>query len=139
DEAKYKDTYGALYNWYTVQTKNICPLGWHVPTDNEWITLADYLGGGSVAGGKLKESGTTHWRSPNTGATNESGFTALPGGHRYDYSGTFHYIKNYTTFWSSIEENDAKAWYRQMIYSAAGIARTTHPKKYGCSVRCVGH
>jgi uncharacterized protein (TIGR02145 family) len=85
DAATYKTTYGALYNWYAVDVasndgKNVCPAGWHIPSDAEWTTLTDYLGGASVAGSKLKETGTTHWLSPNTGATNESGFTALPGG-----------------------------------------------------------
>jgi uncharacterized protein (TIGR02145 family) len=82
DKASYKATYGALYNWYTVATDNLCPTGWHVPTTAEWQILKDYLGS-SVDGGKLKESGTTHWKSPNKGATNESGFTALPGGLPY--------------------------------------------------------
>jgi uncharacterized protein (TIGR02145 family) len=82
DEASYKDVYGALYNWYSVNTGKLCPIGWHMPTDNEWGSLSDYLGGDYVAGGKLKETGTTHWNSPNEGATNETGFTALPGGYR---------------------------------------------------------
>ena len=88
DEATYGDTYGALYNWYTVETGNLCPTGWHVPTDAEWTELIDYLGGESVAGGKLKETGTTHWNSPNPGATNETGFTTLPGGYRADFNGS---------------------------------------------------
>lgn len=75
-----KETYGALYNWYAVQTNKICPAGWHVPSDSEWTALTDFLGGESTAGGKLKEAGTMHWDSPNTGATDESGLTLLPGG-----------------------------------------------------------
>ena len=71
-----------LYNWYAVNTGKLCPEGWHVPTDDEWTILTDYLGGKSVAGGKLKETGTSHWLSPNTGATNETGFTGLPTGYR---------------------------------------------------------
>ena len=84
-----KTTYGALYNWYTVSTANLCPAGWHVPSDSEWKILTDFLKGASTAGIKLKEAGTTHWNSPNTGATNESGFTALPGGYRDGYNGSF--------------------------------------------------
>jgi uncharacterized protein (TIGR02145 family) len=75
-------TYGALYNWHAINTGKLCPMGWHMPSDAEWITLRTYLGGEDLAGGKLKESGTLHWKSPNTGATNESGFTGLPGGVR---------------------------------------------------------
>ena len=80
DSVSYAAIYGALYNWYAVNTNNLCPTNWHVPSYSEWETLITYLGGASVAGGKLKEVGTTHWTSPNTGATNSSGFTALPNG-----------------------------------------------------------
>ncbi|MBI5010148.1 MAG: fibrobacter succinogenes major paralogous domain-containing protein, partial [Bacteroidia bacterium] len=80
DATTYKSTYGALYNWYAVNTGKLCPIGWHVPSDDEWTLLTTFRGGYSVAGGKLKETGTLHWTSPNTGATNETGFTALPGG-----------------------------------------------------------
>lgn len=87
------NTYGALYNWYAVNTEILCPVGWHVPTHEEWEILFSYFGGYTEAGGKLKESGTSHWKSPNTG-TNESGFTALPGGvrddsHEFDGLGIF--------------------------------------------------
>ena len=82
DAAHYKSTYGALYNWYVLNAgsngwKNVCPTGWHVPTDAEWTTLTTYLGGESIAGGKLKETGTSHWLSPNTVATNETGLHTL--------------------------------------------------------------
>jgi uncharacterized protein (TIGR02145 family) len=82
DEAANKETYGALYNWYTIATTNLCPAGWHVPTDDDWEVLTTYLGGYNIAGDKLKEAGTAHWANPNTGATNETGFSALPGGSR---------------------------------------------------------
>ncbi|MCB9001260.1 MAG: fibrobacter succinogenes major paralogous domain-containing protein [Bacteroidales bacterium] len=98
----YKDTYGALYNWYAVNTGKLAPTGWHVATDAEWTTLTTYLGGESVAGGKLKETDTTHWASPNTGATNETGFTALPGGYR-GRGGAFGGIGGYGYWWSATE------------------------------------
>jgi len=136
DEATYKATYGALYNWYTVNEGNLCPTGWHVPTDAEWSTLTTYLGGGSVAGGKLKEAGTTHWNSPNTGATNESGFTALPGGYRYNI-GSFFSIGYESGWWSSTENSSTNAWYRRMSYDGATVDRNTNYKIFGCSVRCL--
>jgi uncharacterized protein (TIGR02145 family) len=84
DYTKYTFTtlvpYGLLYNWFTVNTGKLCPTGWHVPTDFEWVTLAVYLGGENITGGKLKETYTSHWIAPNYGATNETGFTAVPGG-----------------------------------------------------------
>ena len=136
DEATYGDTYGALYNWHTVNTGNLCPTGWHVPTDAEWTTLTDYLGGESVAGGKLKEIGTTHWNSPNTGATNESGFTALPGSSRRS-SGTFDYVGSNGRWWSSTEYFNYSAWHRRMLYDDSGVGRDDYNKKSGLSVRCV--
>lgn len=130
-------TYGRLYNWYAVaDSRNIAPIGWHVPTDAEWQTLADYLGGSSVAGGKLKETGTTHWLSPNTGATNESGFSALPGGYS-DYYGYFTYVGNYALFWLSTEFKSLSAWYRSLYYYYSDISRSYYSKKGGFSVRCI--
>ena len=82
DEAANKDIYGALYNWYAVETGNLCPDGWHIPTDAEWSALGSFLGGNSIAGGKMKATGTEYWSAPNTDATNESGFAGLPGGNR---------------------------------------------------------
>jgi uncharacterized protein (TIGR02145 family) len=82
DNIANKDIYGALYNGYALNTGKLCPGGWHVPSCDEWTTLINFLGGSTVAGGKMKEVGTTHWQSPNAGATNESGFTGLPGSFR---------------------------------------------------------
>jgi uncharacterized protein (TIGR02145 family) len=100
-------TYGWLYNWYAAtDSRNIAPAGWHIPTDAEWTTLTTYLGGDSVAGGKMKEIGTTHWITPNEGATNESGFTALPSGVRLGYIyGTFGSIGYYGIYMSSTFNN----------------------------------
>ncbi len=101
DDANYKSTYGAIYNYYTtMDNRSICPSGWHIPNDAEWTTLINFLGGENVAGGKVKESGTAHWASPNTGATNETGFTGLPGGAR-DCSVAYINIGTYGTWNSS--------------------------------------
>jgi len=129
-------TYGALYNWYTVSTGKVCPTGWHVPIDEEWTFLTSYLGGEDVAGGKLKESGTNHWGSPNTGATNESGFTALPGGYR-NYNGTFDNFGNFGYWWSATENDAAYAWNRYMFYGYANVYRYFKHKEVGLSVRCI--
>ncbi|MCX6830177.1 MAG: fibrobacter succinogenes major paralogous domain-containing protein [candidate division Zixibacteria bacterium] len=129
-------TYGRLYNWYAVSdSRNIAPAGCHVPSDAEWQTLVDYLGGGAVAGGKMKETGTTHWSSPNIGATNESGFSGLPGGYRYNY-GYYDAVGNVALYCSSTE-NNSSAWNRILSYSLAGVGRGSDNKRYGWSVRCV--
>jgi len=141
-------TYGVLYNWTAAMDgeassttnpsgiQGVCPAGWHLPSDAEWTELTDYLGGTSDAGGKLKETGTTHWNSPNTGATNETGFTALPGGYRYDF-GTFYYIGFYGYWWSASEFNATSAWYRGMGYSNSNVGRDYYYKELGFSVRCL--
>jgi len=130
-------SYGRLYDWYTVNdSRKIAPAGWHVPSDEEWQTLIDYLGGEYVAGEKMKEAGTIHWYSSNTGATNESGFAALPGGYRY-YYGTFGHMGYIATFWSSTERYSSSAWYRRLYYSSSDVYRNYHLKHYGFSVRCV--
>lgn len=96
--------YGKLYNWYAVSDlRGLAPEGWHIPNREEWVSLFDYLGGKEVAGGKLKEAGTTNWHSPNKGATNESGFSALPGGYRLGDNGIFGLIGDSSQFWSATE------------------------------------
>jgi uncharacterized protein (TIGR02145 family) len=141
DAATYKATYGALYNWYTVNTGKLYPAGWHVPSDAEWKTLEDYLGGYSVAGGILKEAGTAHWLTPNTGATNQYGFTALPGGSRSDdgsYAGLFYSITSLGFWWSSTEVQTIYAAVRIMSNSNTSTsAQTAYNKPYGFSVRCL--
>jgi uncharacterized protein (TIGR02145 family) len=136
DETTYKDTYGALYNWHAVNVGNLCPTGWHVPSDEEWMTLTSYLGGQIVAGGKLKEIGTTHWLTPNTGATNETGFTSLPGGYRSN-DGTFDNIGNYGYWWSATEFNSNSAWFQFMFYDDSYADSSDNLKALGISVRCV--
>ncbi len=129
-------TYGRLYNWYAVNTGKLAPKGWHVPTDAEWRKLTNYLGGEDVAGGKLKEIGTTHWNSANTGATNETGFTALPGGG-CDNDGAFYLFGSYGSWWSATEGNDIFAWTRNMHYTYSDVYRCVNYKGVGISVRCV--
>jgi uncharacterized protein (TIGR02145 family) len=130
-------TYGRLYNWYAVtDSRNIAPVGWHVPTDAEWQTLIDYLGGDAVAGGKMKEAGFAHWSSPNTGATNESGFTALPGGSRL--GGDYYLLGFDAAYWSSTESGSDNAWWRYLVYDYSDIRRSNGPNKHnGFSVHCV--
>jgi len=131
--SNYK-TYGVLYNW--AAAVNACPTGWHLPSDAEWKELTDYLGETSVAGGKLKETGTTHWTSPNIGATNETGFKALPGGYRAK-SGSFGNVGNGGSWWSATELNASNAWYRRMNNYDSNVFRSNDNKGYGLSVRCV--
>jgi uncharacterized protein (TIGR02145 family) len=145
DAAAYKSTYGALYNWYVVSSesnggKNVCPSGWHVPTLGEWETLKTYLGGIDVAGAKLKETGTTHWATPNIGATNETGFTALPGGCRL-YYGYYFDVGSYGSWWTSTDYSspiEDDAYFQGMNYSDTFVHKgLTHHKEYGFSVRCL--
>jgi uncharacterized protein (TIGR02145 family) len=136
DAAANKNTYGALYNWYTVNTNKLCPKGWHVSTDAEWTTLTTSLGGESVAGGKLRESGITHWEKPNTGATNESGFTTLPGGYRNNH-GAFANIGFFGFWWTATENVPTASWGRTMGCASKDVLRIFSLKKNGYSVRCV--
>ena len=136
DAAGYKAIYGALYNWYTVNTGKLCPSGWHIPTDNEWTTLTTFLGGESVAGGKLKEAGTTHWTTPNTAATNETGFTALPAGYRL-YNGQYLDIGNTGVWWSPTEFSTTYSWDWNLYYSSASVGSGNYDKQSGFSVRCL--
>lgn len=136
DDSKV-ETYGRLYNWYSVvDSRSIAPVGWHVPSDAEWNALVNYLGGVEVAGGKIKEAGTNHWLSPNTGATNESGFTALPSGNR-GHLGEFGAIQEATFFWTTTEANATGGFNWRMNYSSAIIEQDGAAKCYGFPVRCV--
>ena len=135
DSATYNN-YGALYNWYTVNTGKLAPTGWHVASDTEWTILTNYLGGASIAGGKLKEAGLAHWLTPNNGATNETGFSALPGGYRH-YNGTFFLIGSNGYWWSSSAGDAANSYARYMYYGSANVVRYYYYNSYGFSVRCV--
>jgi len=127
-------TFGVLYNWPAAL--NACPTGWHLPSDTEWTELTDYLGGGGVAGGKLKEIGTTHWNTPNTDATNETGFTALPSGYRDD-DGTFGNIGYNGYWWSATEYGASSAWDRYVGGGSSDVGSYNDGKELGFSVRCV--
>ncbi len=141
--------YGALYTWAAAMNgasgsianpsgvQGVCLEGWHLPSDDEWNELINELGGTSIAGGKLKESGTTHWNSPNIGATNESGFTALPGGNRLSNNGSFVDIGYNGRWWSTSERDNNYIWLRYMSYSDSEAVRNFGNKSYGLSVRCV--
>ncbi|HOE38048.1 MAG TPA: fibrobacter succinogenes major paralogous domain-containing protein [Bacteroidales bacterium] len=162
DEAKATEnyaTYGVLYNWPAAMAgagssnsipsgvQGICPEGWHLPSDAEWQQLEMYLGmsetdanstglRGTVEGGKLKEAGYDHWQSPNEGANNESGFTALPGGGR-GYYGNFHHIGQIGYWWSSTEKGTNDAWYRYLYFNNSNVTRNYYYSESGFSVRCV--
>jgi uncharacterized protein (TIGR02145 family) len=136
DSSANDSVYGALYNWYAVNNSgNICPEGWHASTYGEWTAAETFLGGISVAGGKMKESGTLHWNNPNTGADNSSGFTGLPGGFR-DQAGTFQTIHENGLWWTSTGSGSS-AWSLYFWYLFAGVDANAAPKKFGMSVRCV--
>jgi uncharacterized protein (TIGR02145 family) len=131
-------TYGVLYNWPAVMTEGICPSGWHIPTDGEFTELTDFLGGEDVAGAKMKEAGYDHWDAPNTGATNSSGWTGLPGGIRY--AGAFAEPNYSGTWWSASEELDAEwpySWARSLANLYEGVYRDSDPNAYAYSARCI--
>ncbi len=130
---KNYDTYGVLYNWTAAQTA--CPPGWHLPSNGEWSELANYLGGKAVAGGKIKEAGTAHWGGENTG-TNESCFTALPGGF-HSYDGKFYSLTGMAYFWSSTAVDKFSAWSRVLFENKVDITDWPYVKDYALSVRCV--
>ena len=129
--------YGALYNWKATQGDSLCPVGWHVPTEAEWTTLTTYLSGEGVAGGKMKSISTTYWDSPNEGATNGSGFSALPGGFRIS-NGSFNGIRYLAVFWSATEYDNSSAFDRYLYYSTSGnVNSNSNHKSVGSSVRCL--
>ncbi len=149
DETANKNTYGALYHWLTGSTGNLCPTGWHLPSDIEWHQLILFLDPAAqlpangiesaIAGGKLKETGTTHWQAPNTGVTNEVGFSALPGGYRH-IDGTFNQIGNYGEWDSSTEANSSNRYARiitNISTDATSVTRGPIGKRRGLSVRCL--
>jgi len=135
--AIYKDTLGALYNWYAVDTRKLCPKGWHVPSGEEWTTMITYLGGDDVAGGKLKYIGTDYWLYPNEGATNETSFSALGAGFRFYLDGDFRKIGIDSYFWSSSEATNTTAYRLGLNHFIEGALYSTSTKPHGFSVRCM--
>jgi uncharacterized protein (TIGR02145 family) len=138
NNSNYDIPRGKLYNWYTIaDPRNVCPTGWRVPTDAEWTVLTDYLGGMSVAGGKMKSTGTEIWIAPNGGATNESGFSGLPGGFRGSIDGTYGYINGNAWWWSASEAGEDIAWIRNVSIYFETIDRGAFNLNNGISVRCL--
>ena len=136
-EEENVDTYGRLYTWYAAtDSRGVCPAGWHVPSSAEWTTLTSFLGGESSAGGKLKEVDTLHWYSPNTGATNETGFTALPGGQR-NSDKAFNSIGIFGCWWSSTASGADYAWHTYIGYDSSDLIIEDYGKRVGFSVRCL--
>lgn len=130
-------TYGKLYNWYAVNDpRGLAPQGWHIPSDAEWTALETLLGGGSVAGGKMKEAGTPHWTTPNTGGNNNSGWSGLPGGIRFS-DGSFSLIGNFGYWWSATEGSVTNAWSRYLTYVNGSIVTENLNKRFGFFVRCL--
>ncbi len=136
DSAAWDSIYGPLYNYYVASNANICPDGWHVSTNAEWQAAELYLGGESVAGGKMKEAGTIHWISPIVGATNSSGFTGLPGGMRSSTS-VFSVLYENGLWWTATSFNVSMAWSTYLWYQFAGVDHNPTPKRYGLNIRCV--
>jgi uncharacterized protein (TIGR02145 family) len=156
DSILYSQPYGVLYTWAAAmngatneRAHGVCPIGWHVPSDTEWKEMEDSLGNmsetelnsigwrGSNEGNKLKEAGTAHWTTPNSGATNESGFTALPSGQRGCDDGVFYDLQNYAHFWTSSFFDTYYAWYRRLYYNYSTINRNNYKKNHGRAIRCV--
>lgn len=133
----FKPAYGALYNWHAANSGKLCPTGWHVVDETDYLLLETSVGCAGTAGGKMKETGTTHWLEPNTGAGNESGFTGLPGGRRR-YDAVFISMGNLGFFWSSGEDGEAGYALTGILHcNSTEIEREAHSMTNGMSVRCV--
>ncbi|HUH75339.1 MAG TPA: FISUMP domain-containing protein [Chitinophagales bacterium] len=131
----FHNTYGKLYNWHAVSASDLCPDGWHIPTDDEWDILTDYLGGKEIAGGKMKSK--SNWDSPNLNATNESGFSGTSGGYRYIYEGTFRWKGSNGFWWSSTSNHASNAKYRSLIHSVESVGESESSRDSGFSCRCI--
>ena len=136
NEKSNKDKYGVLYNWYAISSNKLCPKGWHVATDDEWLDLVYAYGGLEDAGTRLKEAGYEHWKTSGIIATNESHFTALPGGYR-SYNGTFNYLGVSGYWWTSTENARNTVYFYGLRYKSPNIYRNFAEKNNGFCVRCV--
>ena len=137
NDSAHGKIYGKLYNWYAVNDpRGLAPAGWHIPGDKDWSILEIQLGGIDKAGGKMKETDTTHWASPNEGATNSSGFMALPGGYRY-VNGKFYDLGASVSWWSAAEASVTDAWARGLSSDGESVGTDGAYKRSGFSVRCV--
>jgi uncharacterized protein (TIGR02145 family) len=137
NDEKNKKTYGALYNWDVVNGVHpICPTGWHIPTQAELTQMINFLGGESYAGGKLKETGSSHWITPINETTNESGYTTLPAGIRGGY-GYFYNLGYIGFIWTSTEQSATKAWALGLYNDDIDATLVPYPKQFGLSIRCV--
>jgi uncharacterized protein (TIGR02145 family) len=136
NSALYKNEYGALYNWYAVETGNLCPAGWSVPTNEDISELVDFLKGAGSAGGFLKEQGTLHWNSPNSGATDKYGFSARGGG-KINSEGIFDFLKVEGNWWTSSSYGSYNASYLNILYNYPSSFQSYTNKKTGMSVRCI--
>lgn len=155
NDSQYDCPYGKLYNWYTVSdARNICPTGWHVPSESDWNTLIGYLDPSfqpnpnstnlllsSFAGGRLKSTGTQYWDSPNTNASNESGFSALPSGYRIvnnePYDRKFYSLNGSSSFWSSTSSDSAFAKIIRVEHASSNVYKVKYEKRRGFAVRCI--
>jgi uncharacterized protein (TIGR02145 family) len=136
NDIQYECPYGKLYNWYAVNDpRHLCPTGWHEPTDAEWTSLTDYLGGETIAGDKMKTSGFQYWNNYNQVANNEIGFSGLPGGFR-NGNGRYDIVGNGGYWWSSSEISSTGAYFRNLSYEG-NVNRLGYSKKVGFSVRCI--
>lgn len=137
DEQNNTAAYGKLYNWYAINdSRGIAPEGWHVPTEEEIITLMEHLKGDTIAAGKMKSTGTSQWLTPNTGATNETGFSALPGGYRLD-KGSYHTMGSNGYWWTTTRSYEMYAWTPRLYTGFADVKREPWYEKYGFAIRCI--
>jgi uncharacterized protein (TIGR02145 family) len=137
NENTFGQKYGALYNWYVIQSCDVCPDGWRVPTEADWMELEEYLGGADVAGGKMKQVGEDNWNSPNLGATDEFGFTALPTGYREPNLGQFREEGEAGGWWSGETKDQENAYLRYLRFDTAALISSYGHYQYGNSIRCI--